>query len=53
MRDYDEELWNIMAALAESVFDATDQEIEEESDGDPERVRAVLLAALENWHNSN
>lgn len=40
-----ERLWRLCNALAESVVDATDEEIAEEGGGDPERVRTLLLRA--------
>lgn len=40
-------LFNLCNALAESVAEAPDEELAEEPGCDPERVRALLLAACE------
>jgi hypothetical protein len=45
--DYDDELWNLMTALAESVLDAPDDEIVLEPDQEPpEEIRSVLRSAV-------
>lgn len=43
--DAGERLYNLYNALAESIAEAPDEELAEEATGDPERVRALLLAS--------
>jgi hypothetical protein len=49
MRDYEKEYSNVMNALADSVFEMSDEEVEEyiQKDGDnTEQIRQVLLNAV-------
>jgi len=46
-RNYDEELWNLMTALADSALDASDDEMLSEADQEsPEEIRSALLGAV-------